>query len=266
MSSRFLDHVGLDMHGHRKKTAFFLEVLERRRQHDGREARSFRVLELGCGNGHVVALPLAEAGYHVTGVDIHEESIQAARAANPFPHARFVVGDVRQPEVGGGYDAVVLADVLEHVEEPSALLEAARDALADGGIVLVSIPNGYGPYEAEQWLEQRGLLRPALWAIRRAGRLRRRGRSRPASPQLAYNAASGHVQHFSRRRFASLLAAAGLRVFEHRNGSLLGGELSQYAFRAAPWLVPATLWLADRLPAAAVSTWYFACAAENDGD
>ncbi|MGH3072962.1 MAG: class I SAM-dependent methyltransferase [Gaiellaceae bacterium] len=270
--SSFLDHVGLDMHGHRKKTGFFLEALDRHRARLGRERGDVRVLELGCGNGHVVALPLAEQGFDVTGVDFHPPSIAAANAANPFPHARFLVGDVFDADGATLYDGVILSDVLEHVDDPGALLRSTAAALADDGLLLISIPNGFGPYEAEQWLERHGLLRPFLWLIRAVGRLARRGRrpSAPSTPDdaLAYNAESGHVQFFTLRRFLGLLDAAGLDVVERRNGSLLGGELSSYAFRAAPRLVPLSLRAADRLPPALVSTWYFACVkrpARSDG-
>ncbi len=142
--SRFLDHVGLDIHGHRKKTGFFLDALEHRRRSLDRR---LRVLELGCGNGHVVSLPLAEAGHDVTGIDFHVESIAAAEAANVYRHARFLVGDVRDLDLGSTDDAVVLADVLEHVDNPSGLRRQPTGCSADG-LLLVSVPNGYSTLRA----------------------------------------------------------------------------------------------------------------------
>jgi len=261
--SAFLDHVGLDMHGHRKKTGYFLEALDRHRRRLDRERGAIRVLELGCGNGHVVSLPLAEAGFDVTGIDFHADSIAAATAANPFPNARFLVGDVRELPGGETFDAVILADVLEHVDDPLGLLRSSRSTVAERGLVLVSIPNGYGPYEAEQWLQRHGVLRPFLWAIRTGGRIVRRVRGvapqAQAQAELAYNAESGHVQFFRYGHFLALLDEAGLQAIEQRNGSLFGGELSSYAYRAVPRLLPFALRAADRLPPSLVSTWYFAC-------
>jgi len=98
-----------------------------------------RVLDLGCSDGHLAAT-LRSRGHHVTGVDV---------AASPGVEQRvdtFVAADLDRglPEgLDGPFDVVVMADVLEHLRDPGALLEAVRtsDLLAPGGRVLVSVPN-----------------------------------------------------------------------------------------------------------------------------
>ena len=40
-----------------------------------------------------------------------------------------------------GVDAVVLADILEHLRDPSALLQLVRRSLAEGGRLFISVPN-----------------------------------------------------------------------------------------------------------------------------
>ncbi|HVR42165.1 MAG TPA: class I SAM-dependent methyltransferase [Thermoanaerobaculia bacterium] len=47
----------------------------------------------------------------------------------------------RIPAVPGGMDAIVLADVLEHMRDPAALLRTAVTALTEDGRIFVSIPN-----------------------------------------------------------------------------------------------------------------------------
>ncbi len=42
---------------------------------------------------------------------------------------------------GEEFDAVVLADVLEHLQDPGALLRKVRDLLTPGAVVVASIPN-----------------------------------------------------------------------------------------------------------------------------
>ncbi|HHG86363.1 MAG TPA: class I SAM-dependent methyltransferase, partial [Bacteroidetes bacterium] len=77
---------------------------------DEREARRFisklithlnpppgsRMLDLACGKGRHAA-QLAEYGYEVTGLDIAEDSILAAREQYASPHLQFAVHDMRQP-------------------------------------------------------------------------------------------------------------------------------------------------------------------------
>jgi SAM-dependent methyltransferase len=248
------------MHGHGKKLAFFLRQL---RQLPARQGE-VSVLDLGCGNGRLVTGPVAVAGFRVLGVDVHPPSIESARAE--FPEASFAIGDVESYAPSDVFDAVILSDVLEHVHDPARLLTMARNSLTEGGIVLVSIPNGYGPFELEQWLVRVGVLRPLVALARslavNAAHLRRRAKGLPWPPEEPpmppYNVDSGHVQHFTLGSLERLAASAGLRVVERENGGLAGGDLSYFLFYAAPKLVAASLRLADHLPAAVVSTWYFA--------
>jgi SAM-dependent methyltransferase len=223
------------------------------------------VLELGCGNGRIVTLPVAEQGFQVLGIDIHRPSIEAARAHSSLPNVTFVHGDFHSAPKDATFHAVILSDVLEHVTEPEAMLEAARAALVSDGIVLVSIPNGHGPYEIEQFLIRKGVLRPLLTLVRGGvaaavrAKQRLRGAPPPDAEPPAYNVDSPHVQHFTRARFTSLVRSRGFRVECRRNGALFGGDLTYFLFYFVPGLVPASLRVADALPARFVSTWYFEC-------
>ena len=96
-----------------------------------------RILDLGCSDG-ALGERLGRAGHEVTGVDVVAHDHTQSRL-----HA-FVAGDLEHgipDEVGDGYDVVLCADILEHVSAPARLLAAARDRLAPGGVVVVSVPN-----------------------------------------------------------------------------------------------------------------------------
>ncbi|HEY8526704.1 MAG TPA: bifunctional glycosyltransferase/class I SAM-dependent methyltransferase [Acidimicrobiales bacterium] len=102
-----------------------------------RDRPAGRVLDLGCADGYV-AQQLREAGHHVVGVDI------AAAEGVKDRVDRFVQHDLDAglpPEVEGTFDAIVAADVLEHVRRPEQILEEAHDLLAPGGVLVASIPN-----------------------------------------------------------------------------------------------------------------------------
>jgi 2-polyprenyl-6-hydroxyphenyl methylase/3-demethylubiquinone-9 3-methyltransferase len=95
------------------------------------------VVDLGCGGGFV-ALPLARAGAKVVGVDLAARALRSARRELPAGWAP-IVGDAERPPVrDGAADLVVLADVVEHVDRPDAVVAAAAALVRPGGHLFVN--------------------------------------------------------------------------------------------------------------------------------
>jgi glycosyltransferase involved in cell wall biosynthesis len=96
-----------------------------------------RVLDLGCSDG-ALAAHVRKLGHEVTGVESEEQPGARDRLD------RLIVGDLDQgipDEVGGGYDVVLVADLLEHLRWPDRVLADARRLLRPGGSVIASVPN-----------------------------------------------------------------------------------------------------------------------------
>ena len=91
-----------------------------------------RVLDLGCGTGHLAAA-VADSGASVVGVDRSREMLAEARSAHP--RVPFVRGDVRRLPFEGAFDAVLSNAVLHWVDESDqgAALASVREALGPGG-------------------------------------------------------------------------------------------------------------------------------------
>ena len=99
-----------------------------------------RVLDVACGAG-LIALPLAEDGYRVDGVDLSEGSLEVARQRAPA-NATFRVGDATSLDApDASYDAVLLFDMLEHVEDPARVMAEAGRVVRPGGVVLFNTFN-----------------------------------------------------------------------------------------------------------------------------
>ena len=96
-----------------------------------------RILEIGCGTGHNLAM-LQRFG-QVEGIELDAVSRDLARQR--FGDA---VYDARLPELTGidqaTYDLVAILDVLEHVEDDVAALRACAALLKTGGRVLITVP------------------------------------------------------------------------------------------------------------------------------
>jgi len=98
-----------------------------------------RVLDVGCGTGSVARLVRHLRGARVLGLEPNPERARLARERGiEVEVGTFDASVVRRH---GAFDVVLLADVLEHLEDPSAMLRELRGALAPGGRVLASIPN-----------------------------------------------------------------------------------------------------------------------------
>jgi SAM-dependent methyltransferase len=98
------------------------------------------LLDVGCGHG----LLLDEArrrGYETTGIELSSGAAEYAREVLGLdvaeePLESFAAG---QPE--GAYQVVVLADVLEHLDDPVEALAACERLLAPGGALCVITPD-----------------------------------------------------------------------------------------------------------------------------
>jgi 2-polyprenyl-6-hydroxyphenyl methylase/3-demethylubiquinone-9 3-methyltransferase len=111
--------------------AFRAEIL---REWLGERLAGARVVDLGCGGG-LLADALARQGARVVGVDRSVGSLRAA-VGHARHGERFVAGDLRHPPLRDGCaDLVLLADVLEHLDEPAAAVAAAARLLAPGGFL-----------------------------------------------------------------------------------------------------------------------------------
>ena len=99
-----------------------------------------RVLDMACGEGYGSAV-LARGAESVLGVDANPEAFEHARLRYARQNLRFERGMVENHGEPGAYDAVVLLQTIEHVQDPLAGLRHFRSLLAPGGAVYVSTPN-----------------------------------------------------------------------------------------------------------------------------
>ncbi len=102
------------------------------------------ILDLGCGEGFLVK-EAADAGYQVTGVDFSSFGVEKW---NPSINNLCEFGDIYNfldncVSTGRVFDVCILRNVLEHVIDPSQLLQQIRKILTKDGIALITVPNDY---------------------------------------------------------------------------------------------------------------------------
>lgn len=118
------------------------------------EKRQMRLLDVGAGLGvfpHAVKL----AGWSCTAIDPDPRAVEHMRNRVGVDA---VCGDFMEMGGFGRFDVVTFNKVLEHVEDPVAMLRRAQEFLGPGGFVYVEVPDGEmaaqeGPEREEFFIE-----------------------------------------------------------------------------------------------------------------
>lgn len=99
---------------------------------------SGRLLDFGCGNGGFLGAFAARfQGWKLDGAETDDRHIETLRA---IPSFRRLYG-VETDELPDKYDAISLIHVLEHLEDPAAVLATLRSKANPGCLLLVEVPS-----------------------------------------------------------------------------------------------------------------------------
>lgn len=254
-----------DVYGHIKRLQFIGQAIDGYARESG--IASPGVVDVGCGTGVMTSFPLADAGYRVTGVDIDRASIEfAIRMLGGRTNPTFVCADVSDIGSDEGFDVAICSEVLEHVGDPETLLAAIRSALRPGGLLVVTVPNGFGWFEMEQFwwrlLRMDGVY--ALWnkGIEflkvRAGKIlgvTPHGAPEPIKPASLSEAS--HVQRFTLGKLRRLFDQTGFRLLRQRGSTLVAGRFSHVTVGHFGWFNRANAAIVDHLPLVLASGWFF---------
>lgn len=236
-------------YGDAKRLAFLRGIIESR--------RPATVLDIGCGTGVRVTRPLAEAFPSIAflGVDADETSIAWAGNNNrDLDNLSFAPLDTLP--AGRRFDLVIASEVIEHIADPVRFLLDLRGRLAGTGAIALTLPNGYGPFEAMA-LTECVLHLSGLQSILRWLKYRILGKSVfPRAADLDTLAVSPHVNFFGFDEITDLFEAAGFNIVQSANRTALCGYILDDLIRGRR-LVAWNASIADRLPAWSVSDWMF---------
>jgi 2-polyprenyl-3-methyl-5-hydroxy-6-metoxy-1,4-benzoquinol methylase len=155
------------------------ERIERLRRH---APAAGTLLDVGAATGALLDAA-SESFAAVEGVEPDPITSAQARAAGHRVRTG-TLEDVRAPD--GGFDAITMVHVLEHLDSPRRALERAHELLAPGGAILIETPT-----VDCVWFR----VAPRRW--------------RQLIPD--------HYYFFSRATLSAMLATAGLEPVEHAN-------------------------------------------------
>lgn len=92
------------------------------------------VLDIGCGGGFLTNA-LAKAGHQAFGIDVSGKSLEVAKKRDTTGTVQYQKANAYAlPYENESFDVVCAMDVLEHVEEPSLLIQEASRVLKSEGL------------------------------------------------------------------------------------------------------------------------------------
>jgi 2-polyprenyl-3-methyl-5-hydroxy-6-metoxy-1,4-benzoquinol methylase len=196
----------------RKKLLFVYRAVEDFAAERRVAASGLRILEVACGEGGIT-LPLARLGARVRALDIDAREIALLRNAareRRLDNLTATVEDALSFRDDESYDIVVASEVLEHVLDPDRMLENIVRHMNPGGLLVVTTPNGYGPWELSNYVRPRHIARRWSWLRRAMGK----------APYVA-GAGPDHCQHFTRGRLTAMFCRHGLEVHRFSNSDFV---------------------------------------------
>lgn len=111
--------------------------------------KSAKVLDLGCGIGLTMHI-LAQEFKNCIGCDLTDESIVATKAllSKVGLQNRVIKYDgKRLPFAANSFDVILSLEVVEHAEKPELMLKEISRVLKRDGILIITAPNKWWPYE-----------------------------------------------------------------------------------------------------------------------
>jgi len=124
------------------KDGFNSVLLKLRYEHLGKYFRGESCLELGCSDGEGTKI-LIKSFKHILAVDGSSKFIKIAKNEIKSNKVKFLVSNFENLEIKEKFDTIVLAHILEHVDNPVQILKIAKRFLSNDGVIIVDVPNAY---------------------------------------------------------------------------------------------------------------------------
>ena len=231
-----------------KRLKFIFSAICQYAQSKNKSIEDLEILEFGCSTGGIT-FPLTTLGSHVTALDndpsavsviserIQKENLNNVIVTQANGHS---FDDIKS------YDLVIASEVLEHVVNPREFVRRIKARINKGSWLVITIPNGYGPWQIKRRLSI-------------INHLRRNNCLRSIFGKKPYTTGQDHCQFYTKKRFLKMLSEFSFSLKDFCKSDSI---LAIFETRRGPLFGKADVWLADILPWWLASGWYFVFEAE----
>ncbi|MFB0527086.1 MAG: class I SAM-dependent methyltransferase [bacterium] len=261
-----------NVYGHGKRLEFIFTQIQKYLSTHNISQEEFKILDVGCGTGVMITLPIAAAGYNICGVDSDKDSIKLANKLNTFTNASFIHGLVEKRNFEETFDVIICSEVLEHQRNPYSFIRRLKEILKNEGLLIITVPNGYGLFEIDKFfwdlfnkiIPHFGEVIPAI--ERRVKRvllnfffMRKEKIDKDEWEVPSTLCFSKHYCKFTYLSITNLLRRAGFKIISSSNSSLWAGLFANCLMRDFKGLIFLNSQIVDFLPPFLASGWYFSC-------
>jgi len=106
-----------------------------------RLAPNARILDIAAAQGNF-SIALAEMGYKVTWNDLREDLADYVRLKQERGNIEFAPGNAFELNFPAPFDAILIAEIIEHVAHPDEFLRKAANLVKPGGYIVMTTPHG----------------------------------------------------------------------------------------------------------------------------
>jgi SAM-dependent methyltransferase len=229
-----------------KKLEFIFSAISNYANSRQKKLNTLHILDVACGRGGIT-LPLASLQCQVKAFDINEKDVEILRAqANRtgLVNLDVVVDNAFTFEDGKAYDIVIASEVFEHVLDPSKLAANIVKRMMEDSLLIVTTPNGYGPWEIKNRFDIRTYLRKSNYLRRLLNK-----------PLYTNGSGVDHCQFYTKVRLERLFSKFSLSLIRFASSDSF---LTIFpSLRRNAFLGNIDIRLADVLPHWLASGWYF---------
>lgn len=205
-----------------------------------------KVLDVGCGNGNN-SRQIASLGFEVMGIDISKATIDEANRLNTYQNLSFKSIAAEELAITNKFDAIICSEVVEHLHQPTPVIKTLAKLLDKDGVLIVTVPNGYGPREVVMTKPMQAAMNNKIaWSL--VSKAKKMFGFKGSTIQSEATDLM-HVQFFTKKSLIRLLKNQGLELQKFRTTNFIESVLpfSIIANRVKA-LQKFDNWLADQLP------------------